>query len=454
MTIKGKNLYSIITIILLLTVYSWQIVNVHKYLKPKEVIAWDVRSYYAYLPATFIEKDYKMRFNLAPDAEGDWMYWPEIAPNGERVIKTSMGLSILYSPFFFIANHFAGKMGYETNGFTTPYAFALIFSCVFYLAIGFLFLRRLLLKHFKDKVVMFTLLIIGLATNLLWYATSEAPYPHGYNFVLFSIFLYLMEKWQEKQKWMTSIFMGLLVGLITLIRPSNGLVVILFLLFTVTNLKDMQMRVQLFLKNYAKIIVMIFCAFIVWFPQLLYWKSVTGSWLYYSYGDERFFFNDPKILSVLFGFRKGWLIYTPTMLFALVGIGMLWKTNRNYFYPIIVFMLLNIYIISSWWCWWYGGGFSMRPLVESYAVLAIPLAAFLAWVSRQKLRIKIPLIIVVAAISLQSIFHTIQYHYRAIVHDAMTKEAYWDSLWRVRKSKNFWSLVKEPDYDAAKKGNR
>jgi hypothetical protein len=263
-----------------------------------------------------------------------------------------------------------------------------------------------------------------------------------------------MEKWHEKQGWGTTVCMGLVTGLISLIRPTNGIIVILFLLYNITTLKDIKTHVQLFLKNYRKIIVMIICAFMVWLPQLFYWKSVTGDWLCYSYGDERFFFNDPKIWLVLFSFKKGWLIYTPTMLFAIIGIGILWKTNRKYFYPVLLFSIVNLYIISSWWCWWYGGGFGMRSLIESYAILAIPLSAFLTWVVKQRLRIRIPLYIIVLAISAQSIFHTIQYHHGAIHYAWMTKKAYFDSFWRVKPSKEFNSLLFQLDLEAAKKGER
>jgi len=200
---------------------------------------------------------------------------------------------------------------------------------------------------------------------------------------------------------------------------------------------------------------MLVCAVLVWLPQLLYWKSVTGTWLYYSYGtNERFFFDNPHLLSVLFGFRKGWLIYTPVMIFALIGIGMLWKNNKKYFYPTVLFLITNIYVVSCWWCWWYGGGFGMRALIECYAVLAIPLATFLTWMVKQKLPAKIPLLIIFVAITTLSVFHTFRYHFGTIHYDAMTKEAYFHSFWRVRSNKEFKSLLIDPDYKAARKGEK
>ena len=64
---------------------------------------------------------------------------------------------------------------------------------------------------------------------------------------------------------------------------------------------------------------------LVWVPQMIYWKEMTGRWLYFSYGsDERFFFGDPAIIKGLFSYRKGLFIYTPLLLFAFAGVISLW----------------------------------------------------------------------------------------------------------------------------------
>jgi len=445
---------SLIAVFLIIFIYSWQNINIHKYKSPDIVVRSDVVSYYAYLPATFIEKDHTLQFVVDTTRSYVGIYWPERASNGGLVIKTSMGLSMMYAPFFFIAHLVSEKLGYEANGFTVPYAFALVFSCVVYLFVGFLFLRKVLLKYFNDIITTLTLIIIGTGTNIYWYATVESPMSHGYSFALFCIFLFLIEKWHANQKWSISIFLGLIFGLITLIRPSNGLIAIIFLLFGIVRQEDIVERFRLFWQNYKKIIVIIISTLIVWLPQLLYWKTVTGDWLYYSYGEEQFFFNDPKIIESLFSFRKGWLVYTPIMVCSLIGIGLLWKMNRRYFFPIFVFFICNLYVISSWWCWWYGGGFGMRPLIESYAILAIPLASCLAWVGKRKIITKILLSVFILALYSQSLFHTIQYYYGSIHWGSMTKEAYFDSFWKVRPSEKFHSLIMEPDYEAAKNGDR
>ena len=452
--LKTKSLYSLVAIFLIIIACVWHDVNTHRYRSPERVIQHDVISYYSYLPAIFIEKDYTMSF-VETDKKYQQYYWPIEAPNGSLVVKMSMGLSMMYAPFFFLAHLAAEPLGYEANGFTIPYAVALMLGTLVYLMLGYLFLRKVLLKYFPDWVVAVTLIIIGTGTNLFWYSTQEATMSHAYSFSLFCIFLYLTERWYKKPQWHISTFLGLTFGLISLIRPTNGLIILMFLLFNITGWKDILPRLRLFLANYSRIILIILCAFIVWLPQLLYWHSLTGDWLYYSYANnEPFFFNDPKIWKVMFSFRNGWLLYTPVMIFSVIGIGLLYKMNKKYFFSILIFFIANLYVISSWWAWWYGGAFGMRPVIESYAILSIPLAAFLLWTSKRKLAAKVPLYILVVAFYCQSVFHNIQYYYGSIHYGEMTKEAYCDSFWHIRPSEKFHSLLKDNDSEAAKRGER
>jgi hypothetical protein len=194
--------------------------------------------------------------------------------------------------------------------------------------------------------------------------------------------------------------------------------------------------------------------FIVWAPQMIYWKEMTGQWLYFSYGgDERFFFNHPAIIKGLFSFRKGLFIYTPLLIFAFAGLTVLWKQRAPNLVAIAVFVPLNIYIIFSWWCWWYGGGFGQRAFIDSYALMAIPAAALLqaAFTTGRKW-LKGGIIGAWSLLFLLGIYNNIQYYYGAIHWDSMTKEAYFDSFGRVRPSVRFNDLLKAPDYEKARKG--
>jgi hypothetical protein len=200
------------------------------------------------------------------------------------------------------------------------------------------------------------------------------------------------------------------------------------------------------------LIILITC--LVFVPQIIYWKYTTGGYFYYGYGDERFFFNNPVFLKGLFSYRKGWLVYTPVMTFALIGIIVLFFRHRKFFWPVAVFTLLNLYIVWSWWCWWYGGGFGQRALIESYAMLSIPLTAFTKYIFEKQLKFRILFLFIMACLISLNIFQTKQYNIGVIHWDAMNKKTYWDSYFRLKIRPGFYDMVDPPDYKAAMKGDR
>ena len=277
--------------------------------------------------------------------------------------------------------------------------------------------------------------------------------PHQFNFALFSIFLYFTVSWYEKKSILKSIIIGISLGLLSLIRPTDILIAIIFPLYGIHRFKDIKQRSIDFINSYQHILVIILSAFIIWIPQLLYWKFLTGHYLFFSYTDnEHFFWNNPHIIEGLVGYRKGWLLYTPLMIFAIIGLFFMKPKANKFLLPIIIFLPINIYIIFSWWAWWYGGSFGCRPIIESYALLSIPLASFLEKILSQKKVIKIASLSLVIIFAAYNLFATQQYRYGSIHWDGMTKEAYWDSFGRLHPSKRFKYLIKRPDYDAAKNG--
>jgi len=181
------------------------------------VIEWDIKSYYAYLPATFIYKDLSLGFTENDSKKFNKIIWPVDTPTGKKAIVTSMGLSFLYSPFFLIAHVITPFTNYEADGYTMPYKFALMMSCLVYLIIGLIFLKKILENSFNKYITAITLLSIGLGTNLLVYATfHDAPMSHVYNFALINMFLYYVIKWHENPNYKITIILGIIAGLIGL----------------------------------------------------------------------------------------------------------------------------------------------------------------------------------------------------------------------------------------------
>ncbi len=423
--------------------------NLGRY-KNNDVLKWDVLAYYDYLPATFIDKDITLKsINGEKNIKEEGIkYWYIEDAQGNRILKYSMGMSALYAPFFFAAHVLASPLGYAADGYSDIYEFFIEFSGLFYLLIGFWYFRKLLLQFYDEKVTAITLGLVFFGTNLLYYSTVESPMTHAYTFSLFSVFLYFVFDFYKKVSFKNTITLAICFGLILLVRPLNILLILPFLFFNVNTFSDIKLRFTFFAQQYKYILVFAVVTFLMVLPQLLYYKYVTGSYLVFSYGKERFFFNQFHLLDVLFSFRKGWFIYTPIMLLALYWI-LKMKTNHPFKMPILILLPVYLYVISSWWCWWYGGSFSQRSMIDIYPLLALPLATFVFHISQFSLNKQKIIFAIVTLVVLLNIFQTVQYKYNIIDFDGMTAKEYVQVFGTLDDEKIDTTLLNKPDYERA-----
>lgn len=426
----------------------------HKWVNPEKVIQWDVKSYYAYLPATFIHKDLYLKFIDKDYKKHIKMFWPSKSPTGKRLIITTMGLSFLYLPFFLMAHIVALNTQFPADGVSVPYAYALVFSSLFYLILGLFYLRKILLLYFNEIVTAFTLFLIYFGTNLLFYTVYNSAMPHTYNFALLTIFTWNVIQWFEKQTVIRTIILGLLLGLITLIRPTNILIVLILIFYNIKSFKEIRLRVLLFLKNWNLIFLMIAMFIMVWVPQFIYWKLIAGKFLFFSYGeDSNFFWNNPQFYNVLFSFRKGWYIYTPIMIFASLGVFFMIKNNKVFFWSVMIFLLSFIYIQSTWWCWWFGGSFGMRSFVDIYGLMGIPLASFIYFALMKKNKIVhyfFSFLLII--LTIYNLHMTRKYLNSSVHYWWMSKTAYFSNFFNYSPNKEYWNQIPVPDYEKARKG--
>ena len=284
---QKQNRLSFQTLLIVGFVSLYVIFNAKQW-KNDKVIVSDVVNYYEFLPAAFVFNDLSFQFinNLPNDFNGTiWLLEPN-PKTSFRVPKANIGLSFMYLPFFLMGHLVAHIQGYSTYGYSEPYSMFLCVGVWFYIMIALLFLRKTLLCYFNDVVTSFTLISIALATNLYYYMTIDVGMTHGYSFFLITIFIWLTLKWHNHKRLITAILLGLTMGLITLIRPTNILITIIFILYNVTDFESFKGKIKLFWL-YKKQLILIGCfAVIVWIPQFVYWKYLSGDWIFYSFIKE------------------------------------------------------------------------------------------------------------------------------------------------------------------------
>lgn len=437
------------TILFLILVCAWYGRNLDTWGKNR-IIQNDVVSYYAYLPAAVIFNDLSFTFlqDLPEDFEG--IIWLQTAPNGKPVLRMTMGLALLWLPFFLLAHAVAHLTDVSASGYSWPYSLSIFVAVLFYLSAGLIFLRKVLLRYVSDLIAAITLITIVLATNLMYYVISEPGMSHVYNFALVTVFLFYTLKWVDAPGLKNTLILGFLAGFIVLIRPVNILVLLFPALTGITSFREFIQRLS---GNWKLIVIAGITAFLVWIPQLIYWKAQTGHFVFNSYMESgKFYFLDPEIVNGLFSYRKGWLVYTPVMVIALAGIFFLRKKAAPLFLPLLLFITLNIYVVYSWWSWWYGGSFGSRPMIDCYGIMAVPMAVFIQKVWNRNKWIRGMTLLVLTSFLVLNQFQMMQYRTSLLHWDSMTKEAYWGIFCKKSWPEGYEQMIQVPDYEKALRG--
>lgn len=400
----------------------------------KNTLSWDVLGYYVYLPATFIYDDITVQNKAWVDDIIDkyhptsTFYQAVKQDDGRWVFRYTSGIALINSPFFFAGHAYAGIAGYPQDGFSMPYQWAMVLGALFYSILGLWLCRKLLLYFFDDKLTALLLLILVLGTNYFQIVVYAGTMPHSYLFTLYALLMLHTIKWHEKPNTKSALIIGLMVGLIALIRPNELVVILIPLLWGITGFnKTIFEKLQLLLKKWGHVLVLSIGVLLGGCVQLIYWKYATGHWLYYSYQDPGVGFDlkSPHTIDFLFSFRKGWFLYTPLMLLSVLGFYFLWQRNRKLFWGFLAYFIINLYIVSSWSVWWYAGGsYSSRAMVSSYGLLLIPMGYLLQSIMQKKALFKWALTPLVVLFVVVNLFQMWQFKTGILDGERITKAYY------------------------------
>lgn len=398
-------------------------------------ISWDVTGYYWYLPATIIYEDLKKQ-EFGDDIIDKYRPTPGfkqsfVHSSGNRVNVYTCGMAVVYLPFFTIAHIVAKPLGYAQDGFSIPYQLSLQLGCVLIAIIGLWYYRKLLLRYFSDKTAAIMLLLLVIGTNYLNYATVEAAQTHNVLFTLYVLLLLNTSNFYANPNYKYSIRIGLLIGLIALIRPTELIAIFIPLLWGLEriSIKSFKERLSYLIAQRSKILLVACLIVAIGSLQIIYWLYVSGQPFVYSYEEKGFSWLAPHFYNYSLSYRSGWLTYTPLLIFSFVGLYSFVKHGENRV-MVLVFFAFSFYITSAWDIWWYGGT-GGRAMIQSYPVILMPLATFVEQLKDTKIRkwIFAPVILVFVYVN---VWFTYAAHANGGLYDpnGMTKEYYWHVVGR------------------------
>lgn len=396
-------------VISLMTQFSWKRENGEF---NTQIISSDGIGYYQYLENYFFNGTIRNQ-----ELNSGFMM-----PQGDRVVnKYFVGAAVCMAPFYKISELHSKLLSETFDPYSPRTKKWINLGSLFYLFLGCYFIYSWLkLQRIDESAIFWSVLSVVLGSNLFLYSVLSPSMTHVYSFFAVAGFIYFTAEFVSSSRTKSLFTACLLFGLIVIIRPINGVVVLMFpfLAGGITSLLAVLRRIKL--NTY------IICLLLFILPLLLQfylWYLQTGEWFVWSYGKEGFNWLNPQIIEVLFGFRKGWFVYTPLALLALFGMVVVFKQSRFKFFSLTLLLCLIVYIVSSWWNWYYGSSFGQRAFVDFYAIVAFLLALLLHQLKRRKLVIITLKVFIVGLIGL-NLFQSFQYKENIISSWDMTYNKY------------------------------
>lgn len=420
----------------------------------RRMIESDGSGYFAYLPQTFIYKTDNFEFISKLKEK-----YPEIkidqgvsaAVDGKRTNKYFVGTPICIAPFYFAVHQIEVLRGGNTDGYSVHYELSVLLAGIAFWFLGMWSIIQLFRKFSLSNItIVFSLLGLTLATNIYYYTVYHPDYSHIYAFGIIAFLLLQFKNYADKKEAKYLIYIGFLLGLLTIIRPTDILVILLlpFFFISIIGFKDQLIYIFQNQKLAFIIGVLLFLGMIG--IQFLNIHQQTGQWRFNEYlaGAEGFDnWLSPKIGDLLFSFRKGFFIYTPFFILLIPGFIELYRWNKYLFVGTLTFFLIFIYIMASWWCWWYGGSLGMRPMIDIYAIMIVPVALLF---EKAKAYFKTVLFLFLFAMIDVNTTYTQQLLNGILHYSEMNKESFMHIFMQTGKRYEWMVFIEEPKFDHSK----
>jgi hypothetical protein len=301
----------------------------------------------------------------------------------------------MLSPFFLIGHLFAlflNGFGFSlaANGLTWPYELFYCLGSITFGIIGLIFCYQAARRFFSSTAALIAVVGVWFGSPLTFYLTIESSMSHAVSQGLVSIFLYLslITPWLKQRK--LQILLGLILGLSVLVRPQNGLFLVVPIILGLFEplwfeaITFNKVKKAILNSSYlTAILIILSVTFLVQIPQLFVYLSqyeTVGNIPYLregadeGYGASFNWFN-PKFFSVLFSGFRGLFIWHPLLFLGMIGLALSFRQFPLIAASLGVAFCLQLYLIASWWSWWQGASFGGRMFSNCSFIFVFGLAA-------------------------------------------------------------------------------
>lgn len=359
--------------------------------------------YFAYLRSLAFDRDVEFSndYRLLGLGDKDHLFVP--TPTGYAQSAWTIGPAIVWSPFFAAGHVVALRLGardpnVSANGISFPYRQAVCVAGLVYALVGCWFSYRIAARLFEERIAAIATATTVMGSFMLWYIVKEPSMTHAPSMAAVAAFIW---GWLVTRDPATGGFarttrqwawLGLLGGLMTLIRWQNALFAVLpavdaLVMLSVAGRAGDRVRVLRTLRAGA---LFTLCATLGFLPQMIAWQAIYGRPLAVSPVGPQIRWWDPQMVDILFSSRNGLLSWSPVLYFGAIGLLMLVAgaarashappaAQRAIAIPMLAALVLMVYFNATVQDWWGSAGFGGRRFDGTIPIFALGLAAFLAW---------------------------------------------------------------------------
>ncbi len=384
-----------------------------------DIRAADEIEYFSYLHSLAFDGDlnflneYQYFFDRAPEkytrSGFKKTFIDTVTPTGLRPNFGPIGTAVLWAPFY-MGGHLAALIGAAAglpvvaDGYAKPYLWAITLGSALY-ALGGLLLSYALCRTLVGQAAAFwATLSIWLGTPVIFYSHLAPGYSHAASLFAVALFLFLWNRWRDDLTVRRAIGLGIVGGLIAMIREQDALFLAVPALYAglgvIGLLRAGAWRAAI--RPIVTVGVVGIAAIITYLPQLVTYQMLNGVPRPNKDVSDKLNIVSPFFWPVMTDPAHALPYWSPIVLVALAGAALLIRRNPRLGLALIVGFLLTWYINGAIKTWTTAGSFGARRFLNCTPIFVVGLAyayeAILAAAHRRGLgwRAIVPLLSILA----------------------------------------------------------
>ncbi len=359
------------------------------------IVHGDGVGYYAYVRSLLIDGD--LRF------ENEWLAGNEnfvlqrideqgrlkpqaFTATGYVYNNHTVGPSLLWAPFL-IAAHGAVRAanalgaGIPPDGYSWPYLWTMALVTAGYGFAALWIAFRLARRYMAERWALLGALGIWFGSSLPVYMYFNPSWAHAHSAFTVAVFLWYWHRTREGRTLRQWILLGLLGGLMLNVYYPTGFLLVLPLLDALggywrawSRARDYRQMAALFGTNAVFLLTLV----VTLLPTLVTRQIIFGHPLKTGNLDvQDWNWTSPALWEVLFSANHGLLSWTPILLFAIAGLWLLRRREKQLGGALCVAFLMYFYAIAAYDYWHGIASFGNRFFVSLTPLFVVGLAATL-----------------------------------------------------------------------------